>query len=106
MTGAEFMRRYADMCDAALSDPEHVKRNHYKPEDIEQLRRHHALIRSVTSAEVVSLLKEGQLPERLPEMAFAVGLPVETCKGILSVVRFNLTEGLRFAPPKATEPDA
>ena len=59
------------------------------------LQRQIALIRSQNKEEARSLFRHGHLPERLPQIADSVGLPVEVCRGVLAGIVWKFTEGLR-----------
>jgi hypothetical protein len=96
---SHLLTAYANMCEAILRDPKRFGRTKLPPEEVDRLQRVISLIRSLTPTEGAALLRSGQLPERLPEVAESVGLPVENCRSILGAIVWKLTEGPRWSSP-------
>ena len=95
MEMSELLAAYANMCEAALRDPKRFGTSPLEPAVKERRQRELALLRALSAAEGTALLRDGQLPARLADLAVSVGLTVDQCRGVLQGVAWKLTEGLR-----------
>jgi hypothetical protein len=98
---SQLLVAFANMAEAALSDPERFSAPRLTPAEVNRRRREIALLRALTPAEATALLRDRQLPERLPKIAVEVGLDLDSCVRVLCGAAYKLTEGLHFRLPES-----
>jgi hypothetical protein len=94
---ANLLTIHANMLEASVRTPERFPGRRPSRNEKDRRLRIVALLRTLSQREALALLRDKKLPDRLENMAHAVGLPLEECERALHGIVWQLTEGLRVS---------
>lgn len=97
---------YANMLVDSLTNPNQYGARPLSSDEREHRTRVIALLQAMTPNEGDSLIRDRQIPERLPDLAAAIGLSEQECQSVLAGISRIMTEGLRFHPQEPSPGDS
>ena len=92
---ANLLITYANMLEASVRTPERFPGRRPSRNEKDRRLRVVALLRALSQHEALALLRDKKLPDRLENVARAVGLTLKDSERALTGIVWQLTEGLR-----------